>query len=416
MTTKLIHLLTAIIFAGLLSCHKSPQQAETASPIAKHNFIVLLDLSDRLLTPNQVERDKEIIRTVFYLFKAKVKEHLYIKSQDEFKIILAPQKNMSVELLEMQNQLRVNLEKLPINKKKSAVDKMEKDLEQTLTDLYGLAMQNKKVSTDFFGADIWQYFNEDLQSDLQKDGQNHLFVLTDGYMAFENYDHALKQGNRHSSCKFMAELRGNDWENKFDKGDYGIITPRQKYQNLNVMILEINPKGEFLNEYDLLQKTWRKWLNEMEIREVEIYKISPIKKLQEKMSSFLAINVLPNSPKSSKPIHKAPIEQVPTSSIATENSSKLPTENPTTLQFVGSINGNLRLLELRNPVNIAANEIVYDYTIKGMGNREKDKKCTLNLESKTVYFETLGKGLIAMKNQFYHFTSEQNDWELTQRP
>src|SRR4026209_2129751 len=58
----------------------------------KHNYIVLLDLSDRLIVQeNQPERDKQIIRSLYTIFEEKVRHDLYIKSGDEIKVVLAPQ-------------------------------------------------------------------------------------------------------------------------------------------------------------------------------------------------------------------------------------------------------------------------------------------------------------------------------------
>jgi hypothetical protein len=153
----------------------------------------------------------------------------------------------------------------------------------------------------------------------------------------------------------------------------------------------------------------------MNIQEVEIYKISPIKKLQEKMTNFLSINTLSTPISQPKTPNKEPTKEIKQTAEVTSNAENKTENTLLTMQLVGTINGNIRLLELRNPITIASSEIIYSYTIKGMGNREKDKKCTLNIQSNTIYFETLGKGTIATKNKLYQFTSEQNEWELTQR-
>src|SRR3954468_11587628 len=84
-----------LIAASLLllsSCNlPKPEKKKTAMRV-KHNYIVLLDLSDRLIVqPNQPHRDKQIIKSLYSVSEEKVKRDLYIKSRDEFRVVIAPQ-------------------------------------------------------------------------------------------------------------------------------------------------------------------------------------------------------------------------------------------------------------------------------------------------------------------------------------
>src|SRR5260221_2615095 len=82
--------LLMMVFA-LGSC-KLPSPEKKNVPRIKHNFIVLLDLSDRLIVQqNQPERDKQIIKSLYGLFEEKVRKDLYIRSRDEIKVVIAPQ-------------------------------------------------------------------------------------------------------------------------------------------------------------------------------------------------------------------------------------------------------------------------------------------------------------------------------------
>lgn len=405
-----ITILSLIVATG---CAKSGNNEHIKQQIKKHNFIVLLDLSDRLQTSNQVERDIALINNIFNFFKSSVKSNFYIKSIDEFKIVVAPQRNTNNEVTELENQLRINMEALKINQKKKAIENFEQDFKTNISSLYKIATANKQKSSDYFGADIWQYFNDDLQSDLSNNAINHLFIITDGYLYFENYGHTIQKGNRHSSCLFMKELRENGWETKFEKNDYGIVSTKQKYPNLEIMVLEVNPKDVFLNENDLLQKIWKKWLGEMDINKIEIHKISPMQKLNEKISNFLKITAVVSAKNiSNKNITKTqpqPIENI------IKNDEPVPI-NIETLQglFVGSINGGIRQLEISSISKVNKDYIEFRYTIKGLGNKEKDKKGSISLERKTIFFETIGKGTFSQKNGKYILSSNQNEWEFTQ--
>ena len=280
----------SILFLGLVlifsNCKIEPPTAKTPRKI---NFIVLLDLSDRLLSENQQINDIEIIKSLFKVFKDTVRlnKH-FIQSSDYFKIRIAYQKNSKINFSDFENKLSVNMDKLPLNKKKSAINNLENSLDSLLNSLYKNARVSEN-SNDYFGADIWKYFNEGLETDLVNDSltTNYLFIITDGYLYFENFGRTLKSKNRFSSCEFMNELRDYGWEQKFDKKDYGLIPINKKIDNVNVMILQTNPDSDFVNEYDLLSRIWFKWLSEMNISKIKINKKSSINKTNDEITDFL---------------------------------------------------------------------------------------------------------------------------------
>lgn len=390
------------IILFLFSCSGSNSDRKEEKRV-KHNFIVLLDLSDRLQNPNQIQRDKELISSAFYFFKSFVKQNMYIKSQDKFKVVIAPQQNDSKsELIELENLLRVNLEGLKISQKKKFVDSFEKELPTNIDKLYHLATINKNASSDFFGADIWQYFNEDLKTDIDQNAINHLYIITDGYIYFENYNHTLKKANRYSSFQFMSELRGNDWREKFKEADYGIIPTTQTYPNLQVVVLEIDPKGKFLNEYELVETIWIKWLNEMQIQRIEIQKVGPLDKIRDKIANSLGVS-LSGLPIKTKPTETSPADE----------------QEPTPVQlagtFQGNLNGYIRELEIKDLVFSSDDSLQFLYTIKGQGNLFKNKKGYASISANHISFETLGSGDIKLESGVYTLSSEQNDWKFTKK-
>ena len=64
MKNTLYIIFAAVILASCSSCSDTPQ---ATLPTPK-NYVILLDLSDRLLQPNQAANDKAIIKTVFEAF------------------------------------------------------------------------------------------------------------------------------------------------------------------------------------------------------------------------------------------------------------------------------------------------------------------------------------------------------------
>jgi hypothetical protein len=67
----------SVVLVTIVSCKNEPAQGENIvqKPV---NYMVLLDLSDRLLCPGQANRDIEIIKTVFDEYNTQVRRNLVI--------------------------------------------------------------------------------------------------------------------------------------------------------------------------------------------------------------------------------------------------------------------------------------------------------------------------------------------------
>lgn len=240
----------------------------------KNNYIILLDLSDRIdpsLHPQQIQSDLNIVNLLFSFFEQDVKKVSSLVSKDEFHIFVAPQKNMSQDVLTLQKQLELNMEATPIARRKNAIPNFRKALEPNLKNLYNYALVGKANSQNYAGADIWKFMNDDLQNLLKKDTgnvkvNNYLFIITDGYIYFESVAQSgkLKQNHRFSDCSFIPQIRSN-FEHYMEKEDYGLIPVKKTFPNLKAMVLQINPKQEHALEYDMLKAIWEKWLREMKI-------------------------------------------------------------------------------------------------------------------------------------------------------
>ena len=78
---KFILLLIALLIALFMLGCKFPKPEQTKNePRVKNNYIILLDLSDRLIVQkNQPERDKQIIKNLYSLFEEKVKKRTLYK-------------------------------------------------------------------------------------------------------------------------------------------------------------------------------------------------------------------------------------------------------------------------------------------------------------------------------------------------
>src|SRR5258705_8838352 len=167
---KFIAFLIALLIAlFLLACNlPKPERKRNKLPV-KNNYIILLDLSDRLIVQdNQPERDKQIIKNLYSLFEEKVKKELYIKSRDEFKVVIAPQLGARMNRNVLEDRLYVNMGNLNPTERKPREEERRKNFYANLDTLYQDAVFSHKPE-DYYGADIWKYFYEDLKIDYSRD-------------------------------------------------------------------------------------------------------------------------------------------------------------------------------------------------------------------------------------------------------
>lgn len=293
-------LLTGLFF--LWGCSEFQQAVKDAKkeipPPPKDNYIILLDLSDRILFNNQqqVPKDISVINSIYGVFKAKmgVKDptHLYYSLHDKLKVLIAPQKTTPKNLYDMVGSLRIDLAAEQPDKKGALIDETEKNFNRVLPEIYKLAVIGNN-SNAYSGADIWKYFNEDLADDLEKDGQNTLFIITDGYMDLEKTEERPSQNNRYASCSQIVNLlkKYPDWEAKFTEGDYGFLPVNKKFANLKVVLLQVNPKEDWNGEYSLMTKIWGKWFAEMGISNYRFIKDDNVNEVKESMEKFMEVKI-----------------------------------------------------------------------------------------------------------------------------
>jgi hypothetical protein len=264
----------------------------------KDNYIVLLDLSDRVLANNQqqVAKDLTVINSIYALFKSRLDEkdptHLYYRATDKIKLLVAPQQSTPVAVYDMVGSLRTELATETPEKKATQVEETQKRLATVLPEIYKQAVISNR-SKDYSGADIWKYFDEDLEDDLDTAAQNTLFIITDGYLDFENGTERPTQKNRYTSCaQVINALKGfTDWNVKFEEGDYGLIPVNKQFKKLKVVLLEINPKPEWNGEYNLLTRTWSKWFTEMGITNYRFIKDDNINEVKESLEKFMKTTI-----------------------------------------------------------------------------------------------------------------------------
>ncbi|WP_205510900.1 hypothetical protein [Longitalea arenae] len=300
------YLITAIMCAWILAgCNEIEEAVKDAkkdgSAPPKDNYIVLLDLSDRILYNNQqqVPKDIQVIQSIYAAFKSKLNAkdptRLYFTVNDKLKLMVAPQRTTASEVYDMAGNLRLTLASAQPEEKAKLLEETEKNFNTYLPQIYKKAVISNN-STAYAGADIWKYFNEDLQDDLEKDAQNTLFIITDGYMDFESLQGRASRNNRYTSCAQIINnlKKAPDWNSRFKEGDYGLLPVNKRFPNLKVVVLELNPKDDWTGEYNLLTTIWSKWFNEMGIKSYAFIKDDNINEINESIEKLLKVK-LPSS-------------------------------------------------------------------------------------------------------------------------
>jgi hypothetical protein len=245
----------------------SPVEEIRQKPV---NYMVLLDLSDRLITSGQAERDIEIIKAVFEEFSRTVRMNLVINSSDKFQVIIAPQKGVPYNTGEYENSLFIDMSSLSAGVKLNSMAEFELQLTPLLQDLYSKAFLGDKT-TSYPGTGMWQFFNENLEYLACRGYENNLIVLTDGYFDLEDYSRQLPDGNRYPTTSFLSSVRNkSDWKMTIEKNDMGLIPVNKEFSGVRVFVSEINPKYDFQYESDMLVYVWKKWCAEMEIDVTEV--------------------------------------------------------------------------------------------------------------------------------------------------
>lgn len=249
-------LLIIFVLSIMLSCDMpKPPEQKVLRP--KHNYIVLLDLSDRLIIQeNQPARDKEIIEHIYQIFSEKVKSDLYIKSRDEFKVVIAPQRGDGLSTHIFEDRLYFNIDNMNLVERRKKEEERYEQFMANLDTLYQKAVFSKNPKA-YYGADIWKYFYEDLATDYSTDTltTNYLFILSDGY-----------------------PIVGKDRSK---------LQPiKNKFPDLQVVLVEAAPRDKDM-EWDRIMNLWTEWFDEIGVENYTMIKRRAISKEKEQLSDLV---------------------------------------------------------------------------------------------------------------------------------
>lgn len=241
------------------------------------NITFLLDLSDRIdptknpNTPEHYQRDIAIINEFVSTFKNDMEKKGGYKAKGKMKVIFSPQPQDS-NINKIASELNIDLSNVDVKEKKNVFENVSESFVKNLEIIYQTTIQNK----NYIGSDVWRFFKNDVKDYAISNDENYrniLVILTDGYLYHTNSKD--QQGNR--SAYVVPEsinsnkLYGNNWRDTFEKGDFGYITTRQDLENLEILVLEVNPIKTRLSDEDVMKAYLEKWFKEMKVKKFEIY-------------------------------------------------------------------------------------------------------------------------------------------------
>ena len=246
-----------IIIISSCSCTHSNEQIISK----KHNYVVILDLSDRLLYQGQAEKDSAIILAAFNEFEKSARSPLIVTSNDRFIIRILPQKGSPLKQDFFENKLNLDLSTIDAAHKNNMFVAFKSELTKTISELYKEAHLGNK-SENYFGVDIWKFFNDQINTVLKNDAENKVVMLTDGYFDFNVNTHVIHNRNKCSCTDFLKKLNGKDWQTKAEKDGVGLI-PVTISTKAKWVIAGIHSKqpNNILMEEELIY-FWKKWLKE----------------------------------------------------------------------------------------------------------------------------------------------------------
>lgn len=256
---------------------KTPGPANTSvikkAGDANLNISFLLDLSDRIdpkKYPNKsmefYERDVAYIKSVSEAFDTHMRNKKVRQMNDQIQVFFDPEpQNNNVNAISKNLKFLINRQ----NASLELLDEIKNTYASKPLEIYELAINDN----NFIGSDTWRFFKDKVKDySIEEDHRNILVIFTDGYIYHENTK--MKEGNKTSYITPQVirnyGLNTKAWQEKMEKNEYGYIPATTNLQNLEVLVLGINPDPKNPYEKEVIMKYWTDWFEAMEVGRYEI--------------------------------------------------------------------------------------------------------------------------------------------------
>lgn len=256
------------------------RKEELSQRPVQYNIVIVPDLSSRInpeYHPLQAKQDIKIIETLLDVYEDLVRKK-YIGQKD--RIILRPtDKSQVYNFNQYAESLNIDFSAKALPEKGSYLDSLEQHKKAFLATAQG--MYNDALKDGLKGADVWRFFNEDLDSSVLRQStetdsvRNIIILLTDGYIEAGKYGEAFCQENKceYLSSRKIQEFRkaiktsGQHWEQVFEDKNFGILPVANKdnLKNVEVMALGFGDRDTKTHptDYVIMKKFWDQWFKEI---------------------------------------------------------------------------------------------------------------------------------------------------------
>lgn len=267
-----------ILSLAFIQCKKSEQKTGTTensdsiSNSKNLNISILIDLSDRIdpeKYPNPsmqyYQRDLEYIKAIKTGFIEHVKSKKVMQLNDQMQIFFNPEPSDS-KINDFAKQLQVSFDKSTSRENINLVDEKYSTLPEKI---YQSAIQDKL----YVGSDIWGFFKNKVNDYCIKDKhRNILFILTDGYMFHKNSKFSEGKKTSYLTPELIRSMKlsTSEFKTKINDKEFGFIKADDHLENLEIVVLGINPEKGNPFEGDVIKTYWEHWFNEMNVSKYQI--------------------------------------------------------------------------------------------------------------------------------------------------
>lgn len=258
MKRKLLSLLLIFLITSIFTKEIFAQQNQNL------NISFLLDLSDRIdpkKNPDFYQRDLGYIKSVETAFVNHIKGKKMMLLNDQMQVFFDPIPKIP-NINQLSQLLKVNFN--PQTSKKDILS-----LDNSYTQISSKIYHHTIKYGHYIGSDIWKFFKNNVQDYCIKDKQrNILVILTDGYM----YHHDSKFLDNGKSSYItpaliqLHKLNSANYRTLIKKNNLGFIPATDNLQNLEVIVLGINPSKQNPYEEDVIRQYWTDWFKAMKVK------------------------------------------------------------------------------------------------------------------------------------------------------
>jgi len=280
MKTKIILLLPFITIFLFTSCgcrnEKKKENTKETSTIKEKtnkkenlNISILLDLSDRIDPKKHAnpamefyKRDLGYIEAISKAFEKHLRSKPIKQDDDHIQVYFEPEP-LNAEINDLAKKLKLSFTK--DNTTKETIQKISSQYISAPNEIYNLAIKDQK----YIGSDIWGFFKNKVNDYcIKPNHRNILFILTDGYMFHQ--DSKFMEGNKSSyltpELVKHLKLSTSAYKEQIQKNGYGFVKSNDNLDNLEVVVLGINPAKGNPFEGDVISEYWINWLKEMKVK------------------------------------------------------------------------------------------------------------------------------------------------------